>query len=69
MWERFIKEQHGLVQLAKHPTLDFNSGHDLRVMGLGPRSGTRLCTTREACLGFSISFCPPYYALIFSVSL
>ena len=31
-----------VAQLVKHPTLDFNSGHDLRVLGLSPVSGSRL---------------------------
>ena len=28
-----------MVQLVKHPTLDFGSGHDLAVCGIEPRVG------------------------------
>ena len=31
-----------MAQLVKHPTLDFNSGHDLRVVRSSPRSGSTL---------------------------
>ena len=31
-----------VAQRVKHPTLDFGSGHDLRVMGLSPVSGSTL---------------------------
>jgi len=31
-----------VVQLVKHCTLDFSSGHDLRVVGLSPESGSSL---------------------------
>ena len=31
-----------LAQSVKHPTLDFGSGHDLRVMGLSPKLGSML---------------------------
>ena len=29
-----------MAQLVKHLTLGFSEGHDLRVLGLGPRSGS-----------------------------
>ena len=29
-----------MAQSFEHPTLDFNSGHDLRVMGSSPVSGS-----------------------------
>ena len=31
-----------MAQLVKHPTLDFSSGHDLRVVRANPTSGSRL---------------------------
>ena len=31
-----------VAQLVKHPTLDFGSGHDLRVLGSSPISGPML---------------------------
>ena len=36
-----------MAQLVEWPTLDFGSGHDLRVLGLCPGSGTTLW---RACL-------------------
>ena len=32
----------GWAQLAKHPTIDFGSAHDFRVMGLSLRLGSVL---------------------------
>ena len=31
-----------MAQLVKHPTLGFHSGHDLRVVGMRPISGSSL---------------------------
>ena len=31
-----------MAQSAENPTLDFGSGHDLRVLKLGPESGSAL---------------------------
>ena len=31
-----------MAQLSKHPTLDFGSGHDLRVVRSSPASGSKL---------------------------
>ena len=31
-----------MAQSVKHPTLDFGSGHDLRVVGSSPTSGSVL---------------------------
>ena len=31
-----------VAQLVEHPTLDFSSGHDLRVVGSSPESGSML---------------------------
>ena len=31
-----------VAQLFKHPTLDFGSGHDLRIVGSSPMSGSAL---------------------------
>ena len=31
-----------VAQVVEHPTLDFSSGHDLRVVGLSPMSGSML---------------------------
>ena len=31
-----------MAQLVEHPTLDFSSGHDIRVMGLSPTSASQL---------------------------
>jgi len=39
-----------VAQSVKHPTLDFSSGHDLRVMRSSPAG---------ACLRFSLSLCCP----------
>ena len=33
---------HLAAQLVKHPTLDFGSGYDLRVLGLSPVVGSVL---------------------------
>ena len=30
-----------MAQSVEHPTLDFGSGHDLRVLGWSPESGSR----------------------------
>ena len=38
-----------VAQSGKHPTLDFGSGHDFRVVRLSPTS----------CLRFPLSLCPP----------
>jgi len=42
-----------VAQSAKHPPLDFDSGHDLRVMRSSPQ--VRLSTRCGACLKFSLS--------------
>ena len=42
-----------VAQLVKHPTLDFGSGHDLRVCEM--ESHTGFCAERGACLRFSVS--------------
>ena len=31
-----------VARSVKHPTLDFGSGHDLRIMGLNPTFGSAL---------------------------
>ena len=36
LWDGWV------VQLIKHPTLDFSSGYDLIVMGLSPTLGSML---------------------------
>ena len=41
-----------MAQSVKCPTLDFHSGHDLKVHEIDPRIG--LCSDSEACLGFSL---------------
>ena len=43
-----------MVQAVKHPTFGFLSGHDLRVMGSSPASGSRL--GMEVAWDFSLSF-------------
>ena len=45
-----------VAQLVKHPTLDFCSGHDLRVVGSSPM--LRLYVGLGACLRFSLSPTP-----------
>ena len=47
LWEVWV------AQLVKCPTLDFSSGHDLRVMGLSPESGS---TLSGKSLGDTLSF-------------
>lgn len=43
--------------MVKCPTLDFSSGHDLRVVGLSPTSGSVL-GLEPAWDSFSFSLCP-----------
>ena len=63
-----IRPQTGIwvAQSAKHPMLDFSSGHDLVVCGFEPR--VRFCAECGACLGFSLS-APPLLVLTLSLSL
>lgn len=51
------------VQLVKHPSLDFRSGHDLRVMGLSPTS--RLSLGIESAWGSFSSFPPGLLVHVF----
>ena len=37
-----------MAQLVMHPTLDFNEGHDLRVLRLSPTSGSTLSSVELA---------------------
>ena len=56
-----------VAQLVKHLTLDFGSGHDLRVHEIEPH--IRLCTdsTEPAWDSLSLSLCPsPAYSLSLS---
>jgi len=46
-----------VAQLVGRLTLDFGSGHDLRVVEIELRFG--LYTGCGACLGFSLSLCAP----------
>ena len=50
-----------MTQSVTWPTLDFGSGHDLRVLRSSPASGSAL--SRESASVFSVSFCPPTSAL------
>ena len=45
-----------VAQSAERPTLDFASGHDPRVVGSSPASGSVLC---RACFRFSLSLLLP----------
>ena len=56
-----------MAQPVKRPTLDFGSGHDLRVIKIEPR--VQLCTGHGACLGFSPSPFPSHLSLSLSLSL
>ena len=47
----------GLAQSVKHLTLDFGSGHDLRIVGLSPMSSAML--TSVGSLLLPLSLCPP----------
>ena len=47
-----------MVQLVKCPTLDFDWGHDLRVVGLSPGLGSML-STESAGDSLSSSTAPP----------
>ena len=56
-----------MVQLVKHPTLDFGSGHDLMVLRLSPVSGSTLgVELGEDFLSHSLSASP---LLMLSLSL
>ena len=48
-----------MVQLVECLDLDFGSGHDLRVMGLSPVSGSGFCAGCGTCLGFFLSLPKP----------
>ena len=63
-----------MAQLVKHPTLDFGSGHDLRVCEIDPCIG--LYADSGACFGFFPSLsatappCPsPSCLVMLSLSL
>ena len=49
-----------VAQSVECLTLDFGSGHDLVVCGIGPRVGLDRVTAWDPCLGFSlsVSLCP-----------
>ena len=44
-----------MAQAIKCLTLNFGSGHNLRVVGSSPKMGS---TQSAVCLGFSLSLCP-----------
>ena len=47
-----------MAQLVKHPSLDFGSGHDLRVLGLSPASGSTLRGESEDSFSLSLPLSP-----------
>ena len=51
-----------VAQLVERLTLGFNSGHDLRVLGLSPTSGSVFC--RESAGGFYLSLPEPLLLLM-----
>ena len=55
-----------MAQLVDHPTLDFGSGHDLRVMGSSPVLGSVL-SVESACP--SPSALPPPLSVSLYISL
>ena len=55
-----------MAQSVEHWTLDFGSGHDLRVMGSSPVSGTVLSV---ASAWGSVSLPLPLHSLFLSLSL
>ena len=75
MWNQGFKgEMRGtwVVQLAKHLTLDFGSGHDLRVMRSSPKSGSTFSMESawdSLSLSLSLSLCPSPYSHILSFFL
>ena len=56
MYENPLPRGTWVAQLFKYLTLDFDSGHNLRVVRLSPTSGSSLGI--GACLRFSLSLCP-----------
>ena len=61
-----------MAQSVKHPTLDFGSGHDLRVLRLSPAQAPHSAVSLvEDSLSFSPSAPPPTHVHVyaFSVSL
>ena len=47
-----------MAQSVEHPTLDFGSGHDPRIVGLSPTSGSVLTVwSLLGILSFSLSLC------------
>ena len=55
----------GMAQLAECLTLDFSSGHGLRVMGLSPVSG--LCSAWSLLVPLLLLLPPPTPVLSFSL--
>ena len=53
-----------VAQLVEGPALDFSSGHDLRVTGLGPESASALSLEPAKD---SLSLCPPRLPTSFSI--
>ena len=54
-----------VVQLVKHPTLDFGSGHDLRVVRLIPKSDSMLSVEPAAdSLSPSLGSSPAHFLYI-----
>ena len=56
----------GVAELVKWPTLNFSSGHDLRVLGLSPMSGS---TFNGESAWYSLFLSLPLPILLLSFSL
>ena len=50
---------HTYIHTPEHPTLDFGSGHDPRVMGSSPALGS----PKSLLKILSLSLCPPHFYL------
>ena len=55
-----------VAPLVEHPSLDFSSGHGLRVMTISPALGLR--AQWRGCLGFLLSLCLHLYLPPLSLS-